>query len=367
MSTIAENTFTRIHDDVSSLCKQKKIKLSNQTENEIRIWCTNSQLAQQYLDAICYLGSLNHNASESNEIYKLKNAKNHIDLDYPNGVSSLEGLYTIFKILLGTKDIFDYERLSHYASFIRGENHVKETRTIPPIKLDQIREYSGYREKVLKKLNQFTSPKELKTNLRLNAQFLEEDKRTQIGDEICRILYEALESENGKINAMISYLDFKSSLSKLLVEVVTILILSEKEVKIMFRSSHDVKKGKRNIDINSFRKKVEDELRTLYHGKKAIEEYEIPPNIQVELENPKYFRQWDHRYVTYFGDERMKDGIGHLHAKIFMNRQKGIVSSANMLSTSLESNIEVGAKVQSRELKELQTFFDMSWRCMRYG
>ncbi len=63
----------------------------------------------------------------------------------------------------------------------------------------------------------------------------------------------------------------------------------------------------------------------------------------------------------------MKGGIGHLHAKIFLNHEKGIVSSANMLSTSLESNIEVGAKVQSKELKELQTFFDTSWRCMRYG
>ena len=105
---------------------------------------------------------------------------------------------------------------------------------------------------------------EPKTNLRLSSQFMEEGKRMQIKDEIYRIMYDSLKNDSGKLNIMISYLDFKSTLSNLLIDVVTLLILSEKEVRIMFRSQYDSNNNRTRINIHTFRGKVENKIRELY-------------------------------------------------------------------------------------------------------
>ena len=164
MNSVSNKKYTRISIKLSKLCSEKSIELSNKLKEETKIWCKNPQLSQQFFDAICYLGSLNHN---SEIIYDRNNALQYIDLDPPCEIKSLAGLSLIFEILSGSKDIFDYSKLEHHASIGRGESYVKGTKIIPPIKLDEVSKYKAYRDEILNLLESKLANEEPKTNLRL--------------------------------------------------------------------------------------------------------------------------------------------------------------------------------------------------------
>jgi len=362
MNRIPPNKLGKISDQVKKLSKGCGIKVSKKIINETEIWCLNHEITQQFFDVICYLGTLNLYSKNDDIIYDIENSLPYIDIDLPDDIESLHGLSLLFELLSSNKDIFDFEALSFYSNSTRGENYIQNIKQRPHINLEDIIDYEEYHAKILAGLKSSVKAQEPSSNLRCNGLFLDSDNRLQITDELYRILLESVVNNDGKLNAMISYLDFRTRFPGLLIEAVALMVLSGKEVRILFRSENT----KEHVGMRIFRKKVENKLKEIYFGKKSVDEEEYDEYVPVNIDSPRFFREWNSEKNTPFGNKLMLDINGNLHAKIFMNHRKGIVSSANLMMTSLTENIEVGVKVVNQELEDLQIFFDTAWRCV-YG
>ena len=59
MSALSSNSFDKISGNVKELSKKGNLKVKKHIIKEVEIWCKNTGIAQQFLDAICFLGSLN--------------------------------------------------------------------------------------------------------------------------------------------------------------------------------------------------------------------------------------------------------------------------------------------------------------------